>query len=189
MRVDGVMRRFAARGGFGGRGVPREILVCEPPAHGLLLQNQWRSGAGPRGPTCEASECARVQNTRPSPWRQLQSSAMPARRDKQRSCSRSDANMLTKYRRCYKRLRGARFLQYTRTMLDDRGGGRSRKWLPGARRDTQTDVSRTSRGVWYVITGQETKFGRWRRGPCAGPRVTTTTPTPSPHYESSTRFI
>ena len=40
LRVDGVMRRFAARGGFGGRGVPREILVCEPPAHGLLLQNR-----------------------------------------------------------------------------------------------------------------------------------------------------
>ena len=158
----------------------REVCLCRSAQHWSVTTLYQFS--------CQPAR-VQAQNTRPSPWRQLQSSAMPARRDKQRSCSRSDANMLTKYRRCYKRLRGARFLQYTRTMLDDRGGGRSRKWLPGARRDTQTDVSRTVRGVWYVISGQETKFGGWRRGPCAGPRVTTTTPTLSPHYDSSTRFI
>ena len=28
-------------------------------------------------------------------------------------------------------------------------------------RDPQTDVSRTTAGVWYVITGQETKLGHW----------------------------
>ena len=38
----------------------------------------------------------------------------------------------------------------------------------GDARDAQTDVSRTDRGVWYVISGQETKFGGWQR--TRGPR-------------------
>ena len=136
----------------------REVCLCRSAQHWSVTTLYQFS--------CQPAR-VQAQNTRPSPWRQLQSSAMPARRDKQRSCSRSDANMLTKYRRCYKRLRGARFLQYTRTMLDDRGG-RSRNWLPGARKNTQIDVSRTVRGVWYVINGQKTKLGHW---PAARPRA------------------
>ena len=44
------------------------------------------------------------------------------------------------------------------------------KCCPSIARDAQTDVSRTTRGVWYVISGQETKLrpglaSRAMRGP------------------------
>ena len=38
------------------------------------------------------------------------------------------------------------------------------KCCPSIARDTQTDVSCTSGGVWYAISRLETKFGGWGRG-------------------------
>ena len=54
------------------------------------------------------------------------------------------------------------------------------KCCPSIARDPQTDVSRTTRGVWYVISGQETKLGhrpaRRPRAPakCSGKSVKST---------------
>ena len=55
------MRRFAARGGFGGPGVSREILVCEPPAHGFAIAKSVAQRCNPalprRTPADSALKC------------------------------------------------------------------------------------------------------------------------------------
>ena len=145
---------LAARGGFGGPGAASGDLICEGPARnsGRVFGSAPVRGHAVPGPRPAGNPSA---NARHSPGRQLQSSAMPAQRSKRRSCACSDVGESTK--RCAASGRRGLPLKY-RAACDDWDDGLPRdiaKCCPSIARDTQTDVSLTARGVWYVIRGQK----------------------------------
>ena len=92
--------------------------------------------------------------------------------------------MPTKHRGCYKRRGAARvrcYSWYDKVLAEARPLA---KCCPSIARDPQTDVSRTTAGVWYVISGQETKLGHW---PAARPRAPAKCSGNAPQPEPVTR--